>query len=99
MAGTVIYGKGDETELAEEIAHSGQVADEAVPVNTEPTAQSSALNVPASAAVRSLPGSVPIAVDASVGSLKATMQLNAHSGSLSRSLARYRVMSPRTLGP
>jgi uncharacterized heparinase superfamily protein len=96
VAGTVIYGKGDEAELAEEIAH---VTDEAALTNTEETAPSSALDVPASTAIPSLAGSMPIAMDTSVGSFKATMQLNAHSGSLSRSLARYRVISPRMMGP
>lgn len=64
---------------------------------------SSAVAVPAPAALPRSEGaaSTPIGMGASYGSFKATQNIGAFSGSLSRSLVRYRMSTPppRALAP
>ncbi|PSC76686.1 Solute carrier family 35 member F6 [Micractinium conductrix] len=97
VAGTVIYGKGDEAEVAEEIAagmYDGDVEGEASHVPT--VASSGAMAVPSTAAAAgAAAGSQPIAMGSSMaGSMKSTMNIGAFSGSLSRSLVRQRMGTP-----
>ncbi|PRW59396.1 Solute carrier family 35 member F6 isoform B [Chlorella sorokiniana] len=103
VAGTVIYGKGDEQAVAEEIAEGHYDADVEEPVATGaphlPTVGSSgAVGIPAAAAGPSgtASGSIPIATSIG-GSLKSTQNIGAFSGSLSRSLAAAQQGQPQPL--
>ncbi|KAL4445807.1 hypothetical protein ABPG77_009006 [Micractinium sp. CCAP 211/92] len=100
VTGTVVYGKGDDQELAEQIAEGMYDDMEEQPAAAvPPVASSSAMAVPVAGAGSPLAASsMPIAMGASVGSLnKSTMNIGAFSGSLSRSLMRNRL--PNTPPP
>ncbi|KAI3438585.1 hypothetical protein D9Q98_001009 [Chlorella vulgaris] len=99
VTGTVVYGKGDEAEVAEEIAE-GQFTDEQLVAPSLPPSASSgavAMVLPGAAGLAAAASSMPIMMGASMGSLRSTMNVNAFSGSLSRSLIRSRIVpaSPR----
>ncbi|KAI7844374.1 hypothetical protein COHA_002172 [Chlorella ohadii] len=107
VTGTVVYGKGDERAVAEEIAEGHYNADVEEPVASAaphlPTVGSSgAMGIPAAAAAGPsgiASGSIPIATSLG-GSLKSTQNIGAFSGSLSRSLMRQRFTPPpRALAP
>lgn len=106
VTGTVIYGKGDEQAVAEEIAEGHYDADVEEPAATgaphlPAVGSSSAVGIPATAAGPSgtASGSIPIATSLG-GSLKSTQNIGAFSGSLSRSLVRQRFTPPpRALVP
>lgn len=85
VTGTVIYGKGDEKEVAEEIAEG--MYDEADMAEEQPlvTGSSGAMTVPRTAgASGAVAGSAPIHMGTSVGSLKSTYNIGQFSGSLMR---------------
>lgn len=99
VTGTVVYGKGDEQEIAEEIAegHFSADVEEAAQRRLPAAGSSSAVAVPAPAAAAGsseAASSQPVAMGASYGSLKSTQNIGAFSGSLSRSLVRHRMGTP-----
>lgn len=107
VTGTVVYGKGDERAVAEEIAEGHFDEEEveqgaAAPAPRLPGVGSSGavgIPAPAAAAGGSVSGSIPIATSLG-GSLKSTQNIGAFSGSLSRSLVRQRFTPPpRALVP
>lgn len=106
VTGTVVYGKGDEQAVAEEIAEGHYDADVEEPAATgaphlPAVGSSTAMGIPAAAAGPSgnASGSIPISTSLG-GSLKSTQNIGVFSGSLSRSLVRQRFTPPpRALVP